>query len=82
MKRRLNMACGMIHGPCALLLDEPTVGVDPQSRGRIFSIVEAARARGEAILYSTHYMDEVERLANRVVLIDRGKVVAEGTSQE
>jgi len=82
MKRRLNLACGMIHGPCALLLDEPTVGVDPQSRGRIFSIVETARARGDAILYSTHYMEEVERLADRVVLIDRGRVVAEGTSQE
>ncbi len=82
MKRRLNLACGMMHQPCALLLDEPTVGVDPQSRGRIFSIVENARERGDAILYSTHYMEEVERLASRVVLIDRGRVVAEGTSAE
>ena len=82
MKRRLNLACGMMHAPCALLLDEPTVGVDPQSRGRIFSIVENARERGEAILYSTHYMEEVEELADRIVLIDGGKVVAEGTSQE
>ncbi len=82
MKRRLNLACGMMHRPCALLLDEPTVGVDPQSRGRIFSIVENARERGEAILYSTHYMEEVERLANRVILIDRGRVVAEGASAE
>jgi ABC-2 type transport system ATP-binding protein len=82
MKRRLNLACGMMHRPCALLLDEPTVGVDPQSRGRIFSIVEDARARGDAILYSTHYMEEVEKLADRVVLIDRGRVVAEGTSAE
>ena len=82
MKRRLNLACGMMHWPCALMLDEPTVGVDPQSRGRIFSIVEAARDRGEAILYSTHYMEEVERLANRVVLIDRGRVVAEGASAQ
>jgi ABC-2 type transport system ATP-binding protein len=80
MKRRLNLACGMMHRPCALLLDEPTVGVDPQSRGRIFSIVERARERGEAILYSTHYMEEVERLADRVILIDRGRVVAEGAS--
>jgi ABC-2 type transport system ATP-binding protein len=80
MKRRLNLACGMMHQPCALLLDEPTVGVDPQSRGRIFSIVERARDRGEAILYSTHYMEEVERLADRIILIDRGRVVAEGAS--
>ena len=79
MKRRLNLACGMMHTPCALMLDEPTVGVDPQSRGRIFSIVQNARERGEAILYSTHYMEEVELLADRVVLIDRGRVVAEGT---
>jgi ABC-2 type transport system ATP-binding protein len=82
MKRRLNLACGMMHRPCALLLDEPTVGVDPQSRGRIFSIVENARDRGEAILYSTHYMEEVERLANRIILIDRGRVVAEGASEQ
>ena len=82
MKRRLNLACGLIHGPCAVLLDEPTVGVDPQSRGRIFTIVEAARARGVAILYSTHYMEEVERLADRVILIDRGRVVAQGTSAQ
>jgi len=82
MKRRLNLACGMIHEPCAVLLDEPTVGVDPQSRGRIFTIVETARARGVAILYSTHYMEEVERLADRVILIDRGRVVAQGTSAQ
>jgi ABC-2 type transport system ATP-binding protein len=80
MKRRLNLACGMMHRPCALLLDEATVGVDPQSRGRIFSIVERARERGEAILYSTHYMEEVERLADRIILIDRGRIVAEGAS--
>ena len=82
MKRRLNLACGMMHSPCALMLDEPTVGVDPQSRGRIFSIVQNARQHGEAILYSTHYMEEVELLADRVVLIDRGRVVAEGTGAE
>ncbi|MGO9452381.1 MAG: ABC transporter ATP-binding protein [Candidatus Binataceae bacterium] len=82
MKRRLNLACGMMHEPCVLLLDEPTVGVDPQSRGRIFSIVEKARDHGEAILYSTHYMEEVEQLADRIVLIDGGTVVAEGTSEE
>ena len=79
MKRRLNLACGMMHQPCALLLDEPTVGVDPQSRGRIFSIVERARERGEAILYSTHYMEEVERVADEIIIIDHGKIIARGT---
>jgi len=82
MKRRLNLACAMMHEPCVILLDEPTVGVDPQSREKIFSIVESARDRGAAILYSTHYMEEVEQLADRVVLLDRGKLVAEGSSAE
>src|SRR5215813_2735390 len=63
MKRRLNLACGMIHSPGVLLLDEPTAGVDPQSRGRIFAIVKTARDQGAALLYSTHYMEEVEELA-------------------
>ncbi len=82
MKRRLNLACGMIHGPSALLLDEATAGVDPQSRERIFAVVEDAAARGAAVLYSTHYMEEVERLCLRVVLIDHGRVVAEGGVRE
>jgi ABC-2 type transport system ATP-binding protein len=82
MKRRLNLACGMIHGPSALLLDEATAGVDPQSRERIFAVVEDAAARGAAVLYSTHYMEEVERLCARVVLIDHGRVVAEGGVRE
>ncbi|MGH7948912.1 MAG: ATP-binding cassette domain-containing protein, partial [Candidatus Binataceae bacterium] len=78
MKRRLNLACGLIHGPSALLLDEATAGVDPQSRERIFAVVDDAAGRGAAVLYSTHYMEEVERLCARVVLIDHGRVVAEG----
>ena len=82
MKRRLNLACGMIHFPAAIMLDEPTVGVDPQSRGRIFAVIEAAANRGGAILYSTHYMEEAERLCNRIVLIDHGKIVAQGTDTE
>jgi ABC-2 type transport system ATP-binding protein len=82
MKRRLNLACGMIHSPAVLLLDEPTVGVDPQSRGRIFEVVEAAAAAGSAVIYSTHYMEEVERLCGRVILIDHGHVVAGGTTTE
>src|SRR6202790_2497838 len=82
MMRRLNIACGMIHSPAAIMLDEPTVGVDPQSRGRIFAVVEAAAQAGGAILYSTHYMEEAERLCNRIVLIDHGKIVAQGTDTE
>ncbi|MGH7926022.1 MAG: ABC transporter ATP-binding protein [Candidatus Binatus sp.] len=82
MMRRLNIACGMMHFPAAIMLDEPTVGVDPQSRGRIFAVVESAAQAGGAILYSTHYMEEAERLCNRIVLIDHGKIVAQGTDQE
>ncbi len=82
MKRRLNIACGMLHFPAAIMLDEPTAGVDPQSRGRIFAVVESATRSGGAILYSTHYMEEAERLCNRIVLIDHGKIVAQGTDAE
>ncbi|HKN13014.1 MAG TPA: ABC transporter ATP-binding protein [Candidatus Binatus sp.] len=82
MMRRLNIACGMMHFPAAIMLDEPTVGVDPQSRGRIFAVVEKAAQAGGAILYSTHYMEEAERLCNRIVLIDHGKIVAQGTDRE
>src|SRR5207253_514232 len=80
MKRRLNLACGMIHQPSALLLDEPTVGVDPQSRERIFGSIKAAASAGAAVLYSTNYMEEAEQLCDRVILIDNGKIVAEGTA--
>ena len=76
MKRRLNIACALVHDPDVLLLDEPTVGVDPQSRNAIFDNLEALRARGKALLYTTHYMEEAERLCDRVVIIDHGKVVA------
>jgi ABC-2 type transport system ATP-binding protein len=82
MMRRLNIACGMMHHPAAIMLDEPTVGVDPQSRGRIFAVVEAAAQAGGAILYSTHYMEEAERLCNRIILIDHGNIVAQGTDRE
>ena len=79
MKRRLNLACGLVHRPAALLLDEPTVGVDPQSREGIFSTIRTAADSGVAILYSTHYMEEVERMCDRALLIDEGKVLADGT---
>jgi ABC-2 type transport system ATP-binding protein len=79
MKRRLNLAAGLLHDPDILLLDEPTVGVDPQSRNAIFDNLEALKKRGKALLYTTHYMEEVERLADRVVVIDHGNVIANDT---
>ncbi|MES2177041.1 MAG: ABC transporter ATP-binding protein [Gemmatimonadota bacterium] len=79
MKRRLNLAAGLLHDPDILLLDEPTVGVDPQSRNAIFENLETLRGRGKALLYTTHYMEEVERLADRIVVIDHGRVLADDT---
>ena len=82
MQRRLNLACGLVHHPDLLLLDEPTVGVDPQSREQILETVHRAAAGGAAVVYSTHYMEEVERICGSALLIDRGKVVANGTINE
>jgi len=79
MKRRLNLAAGLLHDPDILLLDEPTVGVDPQSRNAIFDNLEELKRRGKALLYTTHYMEEVERLADRIVVVDNGTVVADDT---
>jgi ABC-2 type transport system ATP-binding protein len=82
MKRRLNMAAGIIHRPRVVLMDEPTVGVDPQSRNRIFEMIEALRATGTAIVYTTHYMEEAERLCDRIAIIDHGRIIALGTKEE
>jgi ABC-2 type transport system ATP-binding protein len=79
MKRRLNLAAGLLHNPDILLLDEPTVGVDPQSRNAIFDNLEVLKRNGKALLYTTHYMEEAERLADRIVVIDHGRVVANDT---
>jgi len=79
MKRRLNLAAGLLHDPDILLLDEPTVGVDPQSRNAIFDNLEFLKSQGKALLYTTHYMEEVERMADRIVVIDHGKVIANDT---
>ena len=79
MKRRLNLAAGLLHDPDILLLDEPTVGVDPQSRNAIFDNLEVLKRRGKALLYTTHYMEEAERLADRIVVIDHGRVIADDT---
>jgi ABC-2 type transport system ATP-binding protein len=82
MKRRLNMAAGIIHRPRIVLMDEPTVGVDPQSRNRIFEMIEALRGEGAAIIYTTHYMEEAERLCDRVAIIDHGRIIALGSNEE
>ncbi len=82
MKRRLNIGIGLLHGPKLLVLDEPTVGVDPQSRNAILESVEHLGTEGMAVLYTTHYMEEAERLCDRVGIIDHGKLVAEGTRGE
>ena len=76
MKRRLNLAIGVIHDPPVLLLDEPTVGVDPQSRNAIFDNILAMKREGRTILYTTHYMEEAEKLCDRVGIIDQGKLLA------
>src|SRR5664279_2560454 len=81
MKRRLNLAAALLHDPQILLLDEPTVGVDPQSRNAIFDNLEALKKRGKTLIYTTHYMEEAERLCDRIVIIDHGKVVADDTLQ-
>ena len=82
MKRRLNIGIGLLHRPKLLILDEPTVGVDPQSRNAILDSVESLSTEGMAVLYTTHYMEEAERLCDRVGIIDHGTVVAEGTRRE
>lgn len=82
MKRRLNIGIGLLHEPTLLILDEPTVGVDPQSRDAILASVEQLGATGIGVLYTTHYMEEAERLCDRIGIVDHGKMVAEGTRQE
>jgi ABC-2 type transport system ATP-binding protein len=79
MKRRLNLAMSLVHRPMVVLLDEPTVGVDPHSREHIFQIVRRLRDGGAAILYTTHYMEEAERLCDRLGIMDEGKIIAMGT---
>lgn len=82
MKRRLNIGIGLLHRPTLLILDEPTVGVDPQSRNSILESVERLSAEGMAVLYTTHYMEEAERLCDRIAILDEGRVQAEGTRDQ
>ena len=82
MKRRLNLVCAVLHRPPILLLDEPTVGVDPQSRQRIWEMLESLRRDGASLLLTTHQLDEAQQICDRIVVIDRGKVIADGTLDE
>jgi ABC-2 type transport system ATP-binding protein len=82
MKRRLNMSAGLIHRPKLALMDEPTAGVDPQSRNHIFDMIETLRRDGMSIIYTTHYMEEAERLCDRIAIVDHGKIIALGTNAD
>jgi ABC-2 type transport system ATP-binding protein len=79
MKRRLNLVVSLVHRPQVILLDEPTVGVDPQSRENIFGLVRSIKDAGAAVLYTTHYMEEAERLCDRIGIMDAGEIIASGT---
>lgn len=82
MKRRINMAAALLHHPQLLILDEPTVGIDPQSRNHIFQLIRQLRENGTTIIYSTHYMEEVEELCDELAIIDHGQVIAQGRLQD
>ena len=82
LKRRLNIACGIVHKPELIFLDEPTVAVDPQSRNKILDSIKELNKNGATIIYTTHYMEEVEQLCNNIVIIEKGQVIAEGTNEQ
>jgi len=82
MQRRLNLAAAIVHDPPVILLDEPTAGVDPQSRSGILELVQRLAAEGRAVIYTTHYMEEAQRLCSRVAIVDQGRVLATGTVPE
>src|SRR5207244_7717498 len=82
MQRRLNLACSLRHEPRLLLLDEPTAGVDPQSREKLFEVIRQIASAGTTIVYTTHYMEEAERLCDRIAILDEGLIAAVGTQHE
>ncbi|MDF2671100.1 MAG: transporter ATP-binding protein [Paenibacillus sp.] len=82
MKRRLNIACAIVHKPKLIIMDEPTVGIDPQSRNYILASVRNLNEAGSTIIYTSHYMEEVEQICSRIVIMDHGKMVAEGTKEQ
>ncbi|MDT2522662.1 ABC transporter ATP-binding protein [Enterococcus raffinosus] len=81
MKRRLNIACAIAHHPKLLIMDEPTVGIDPQSRNHILTSIKNMQLKGMTVLYTTHYMEEVEEISSRIIIIDHGRIIAEGTKE-
>ena len=81
MKRRLNIACAIAHSPELVIMDEPTVGIDPQSRNHILNSIKKLRDEGMTILYTTHYMEEVEEISTRIIIMDHGSIIAEGTNE-
>jgi ABC-2 type transport system ATP-binding protein len=82
MKRRINIASALLHEPLVVIMDEPTVGIDPQSRNNIYEAIERMKKNGTTILYTTHYMEEAERFSDRIGIIDHGKIIAEGSLSE
>jgi ABC-2 type transport system ATP-binding protein len=82
LKRRLNIACGIVHKPELIFLDEPTVAVDPQSRNKILDSIKKLNRQGATIIYTTHYMEEVEQLCNNIVILEKGKIIAQGTKEQ
>lgn len=82
MKRRLNIACAIVHKPKLIIMDEPTVGIDPQSRKHILNSIKKLNKMGSTIIYTSHYMEEIEELCNEIVIMDKGKVIAKGTKEE
>ncbi len=82
MKRRINIACALLHNPRILVLDEPTVGVDPQNRNHIFEVIERLNNEGMTMIYTTHYMEEAERFCDKIAIIDVGGIIAQGTLKE
>lgn len=82
MKRRINIACSLLHNPKILILDEPTVGVDPQNRNHIFEVVERLNNEGMTIIYTTHYLEEAEKFCDNIAIIDVGHIIAQGTLKE
>lgn len=82
MQRRLNIACAIVHKPKLVIMDEPTVGIDPQSRNQILNSIKVLRDNGAAIIYTSHYMEEVESLCNDVAIMDKGRIIAKGSKEE
>lgn len=82
MQRRLNIACSIVHRPDLIIMDEPTVGIDPQSRNHILESIKKLNAMGSTIIYTSHYMEEVEALCSRIIIVDNGRMIAEGTKEK